>query len=165
MAEVHSYPAPGCFRQSCPRRTPDRVAFAKAAQDAPRIGSLSPKQPKTHPGLGHFRQSSPRRTPDWVTFVKVAQDAPRIGSLSPKQPKMHPGLGHFRQSCPRRTPDRVTFVKVAQDAPRIGFNSKVGFKKESGFAPPACGLCQSEGESKNIRGRGSMINDPPPRMG
>ena len=34
----------------------------------------------------------------------------------------------------------------------------IGFKKESGFAPPACGLCQSAGESKNIRGRESMIN-------
>ena len=74
-------------------------------------------------------------------------------------PLRGPGLGHFRKSCPRRTPDWALLEKVTRDAPQIGFNSKVGFKKESGFAPPAYGLCQSAGESKNIWGRGSMIND------
>ena len=98
--------APDRFRQSYPKWTSPRVAFAKAARNGPRPGSLSPKLPEMDLAPCHFRQSCPKWTSPRVAFAKAARNGPRPGSLSPKLPEMDLAPDHFRQSCPKWTSPR-----------------------------------------------------------
>ena len=140
--------APGRFRQSSPKWTSPRVAFAKVARNGPRPGSLSPKLPEMDLAPGRFRQSCPKWTSPRITFAKAARNGPRPGSLSPKLPEMDLAPGRFRQSCPKWTSPRVTFAKVARNGPRPGSLSPK--LPEMGLRP------RSGGESRKIRERGRV---------
>ena len=113
--------APDHFRQSNPKWTSPRVAFAKAARNGPRPGSLSPKLSEMDLAPGHFRQSNPKWTSPRVTFSKAVRNGPRPGSLSPKQPEMDLAPGHFCQSSPKWTSPRVAFAKAVRNGPQKAF--------------------------------------------
>ena len=136
-----------------------RIAFAKAARNGPRFGSLSTKQPEMDLAPGHFRQSNPKWTSPRVAFAKATRNGPRPRSLFPKLSEMDLAPDQFCPSSTHRTSPRVTFAKAVRNGPRPG--SLLPKLSEMDLAPGHFGQSCPKWTSKSI----CNPPKPPPRGG